>query len=163
MTPAGAATVETRELDFQLGANQGISVEGVLGYGIAHDDSPAVSDTVPAFTIGTQTLHLETGAIESIPTLAGEEADDIDTEIFYVQQFTQIFQVPSTAGGGGGSMHVTPSGLVTFSKPIETARNISHSGLSRAAGQNCEMGVLIYYRYVLFSNAEIGFLLARRQ
>jgi len=163
VTPAGSGDVVTRELDFQLAADAGIQIEAVLGMGDFLDTSPAPSDTVLVGAIGAQTLHLETGAIEDLPLVAAEDADDIDTEIFWAQTFSHVVQVPATAGGGGSGLSVTPSGLVTFARPIQSARNISHSGKTEAAGQNGNFGVLIYYRYIVFTNAELGLLLARRQ
>jgi len=164
VTPTGGANVVSRELDFQLGANQGIEISSVLGYGWVHDDSPTVSDTVPVTAKATQTLHLETGTIEAIPTLAGEDADDIDTEIFYAQthQMTALVGTTNTFGAGI-ALKSEPSGLVVFARPIGTARNVTHSGLNSAAGAFAELGVLIYYHYILFTDAELGFLLARRQ
>lgn len=162
VSPTGTNIV-SRELDFQLGANQGIEIHAVMGYGALSDDSPATSDTVPVTSTGVQSLHLETGTLEDVPSLLGEDADDIDTEIFYVQSYAMQFQIPATAGGGGGSVLVTPSGIVPFNQPITTARNITHRGESFVSGQFLDVGVLIYYNYILFNNAELGFLLARRQ
>lgn len=162
VTPASAA-IESRELDFQLGSNQGIEVLSVLGYGLYADASPATSDTVPVHSIAVQSLHLETGTLESVPALAAEEEDDIDTEIFYVQTYGLMFQVPATAGGGGGTLLVTPTGMVDYKEPIRTARNITHRGECFATGATLEAGVLIFYRYIEFSNNELGFFLARRQ
>jgi len=163
VTPTGATTTVSREIDFQLGAAQGIEIDSVLGYGSFADTSPGVSDTVLIKAVAAQTLHLETGSIEDLPLIGGEDQDDEDTEIFYVQTFQHVSQVPSTAGGGGGGISVNPSGLVAFREPIRTARNITHSGKTEVTGQSLDAGVLIYYHYVEFTNAELGFLLARRQ
>jgi len=163
LTPTGATNVLTRELDFQLAANTGISIRAVLGFGTFRDASPTPSDTVVNIGLGQQTLHLETGATEDAPIDAGDDEDDIDTEIFYVQMFASIFQVPNTAGGGGGYGLVTPNGLVTFDEPIETARNITHRAETVSADTFLHAGMLIYYKYVKFSDQELGFILARRQ
>lgn len=162
VTPTGAAVV-SRELDFQLGADQGISISAVLGGGEAHDDSPAASDTVPALVTATQSLHLETGTLESFPFAGAADEDDIDTEIFWAQSLFGQFQIPATAGGGGGWGAVTPNGLVTFAEPILTARNITHRGETLTTGQQSNSWVLIYYHFVIFTNAELGLFLARRQ
>lgn len=161
VSPTGAANEVSRVLDFQLAADQGIRVEAVLGYGFVHDDSPAASDTVPAAIRAAQTLHLEDGATEDIDFAAGDDSDQLDTEIFYVQSFVEIFQVPATAGGGGGTMSVTPTGLVVFPDPIVSPRNITHKGHTFEADCDLECGVLIYYRYLQFSNDELGVLLSR--
>jgi len=162
VTPSGAVTV-SRELDFNLGSDQGIQIEAVLGIGVFADNSPAASDTVLVQATAIQTIHLETATIEDPPQVGGEDEDDIDTEIIFAQTFGHVVQVPATAGGGGGSIFVTPSGLVVFAQPIQTARNITHSGKTEASGQELFGHVYIYYRYVEFTNAELGFLLARRQ
>lgn len=162
VSPTGAANEVARVLDFQLAADQGIQIDAVLGYGFIHDDSPAASDTVPAAIRGAQTLHLEEGATEDIDFAAGDDDDEIDTEIFFVQSFTEVFQIPATAGGGGGAVSITPSGLVTFPEPIVSPRNITHKGHTFEADCDLEAGVLIYYKYVQFTNAELGVLLSRR-
>jgi len=163
VSPTGATNVVSREIDFQLGARQGIQIHSVLGYGFFADNSPAVSDTIPITDQASQSLHLETGTLETLPLIAGEDEDDTDTEIFWAQAYGVMFQVPSTAGAGGGSLIVTPSSIVDFKNPIQTARNITHSGRTVIAGVEFQGGVLIYYNYVLFNNSELGFLLARRQ
>ena len=162
LSPTGAANEVTQELDFQLGARDGIRINAVLGYGHFHDDSPATSDTVPAQSTATQTLHLETGATEDLPDVAAEDGFDIDTEIFYAQMYGQVIQVPATAGGGGGALTVTPNGLVTFPIPIDSPRNIIHKAVTVGADQDLEAGVLIYYHFVEFSTSELGVILARR-
>lgn len=164
LTPTGAANVLTAEMDFQLSARQGISISSVLGFGSYSDRSPAASDTVPAENAGCQTLHLETGSLEDVPLDDGHDEVNIDTEIFYHQQYSQLFQVWSTAtGGGGGTITVQPTGLVTFDEPILSARNITHRAETVTTGTNLNAGVLIYFHYVEFSLAELGFILARRQ
>jgi len=162
VTPTGAAIV-SRELDFQLGSDQGIEIHSVLGGGILGDASPAASDSVVVVAQAASTLHMETGTLEDFPLVSGEDADDIDTEIFYAQSFAHVVQVPATAGGGGGGVLVTPSGIVNFEEPIRTARNITHRGESFATGQSLDAWVLIYYNYIQFTQAELGFFLARRQ
>jgi len=162
LTPGGASVVSA-ELDFQLGARQGIEISAVLGVGAFSDLNPATSDTVLVAGRATSTLHMETGSLEDPGGEAGDDAVDIDTEIFYMQEFQHVVQVPATAGGGGGGIQVSPSGLVTFSEPIRTARNITHRTETFVTGQSLEAFVFIYYHYILFTNSELGFLLARRQ
>jgi len=163
VTPTGASNEVEREIDFQLGQDIGIGLLGVMGYGIIHDDTPAASDTVPAPARAFQTLHLETGATEDLPNVTGLDADDIDTEIFWAQHYAELFQIPATAGGGGGGVHVTGGlGLDTFPRRIDTARNITHKGATGGADIDLECGVLIYYVYLRFSQAELGAILSRR-
>ena len=162
VSPTGAANAVSRVLDFQLAADQGVQLEAVLGYGVLHDDSPATSDTVPAVARAIQSLHLEEGTTEVLDFAAGDDDDELDTEVVWVQSFAEVFQVPATAGGGGGSLTVTPSGLVVFPDPIVSPRNITHKGYTFEADCDLEAGILFYYRYVQFTNAELGVLLSRR-
>lgn len=162
VSPTGVTNEVSRVLDFQLATDQGIQIEGVLGYGVLHDDTPATSDTVPIAIRASQTLHLEEGATEDLPISTGEDADDLDTEIFYGQVFTEVFQVPATAGGGGGFGYITPSGIWVPPEPILSARNITHKGTTVGADADLEAGVFIYYHFVEFSNAELGVILSRR-
>jgi len=162
VSPTGAGISVGRVLDFQLGPDDGIEIVAVLGYGYYFDNTPATSDTVPAANAASQTLHLEEGALEVIDLEAAEDDDDIDSEIFYVQNWAMNFQVPATAGGGGGGVTVTPSGLVTFAKPILSPRNITHNGRTTTADTFLQAGILLYYHYVRFTSAELGVLLARR-
>jgi len=60
-------------------------------------------------------------------------------------------------------MMVTPSGIVDYKNPMRTARNITHRGQAFVTGTDSIMGLLIFYNYIEFTNAELGFLLARRQ
>jgi len=161
VTPNGASVV-SRVIDFNFATNQGIEITAVLGTGLAIDLSPATSDTVPAAVRGAQSLHLEEGQLEDVPIVAADDADEVDTEVFFQQEFGGLFQVPATAGGGGGS--ATPQNLyLPYKDPILVARNITHRGETTLAGQDGFFGVLIFYHYVVFTIAELGLILARRQ
>lgn len=163
VSPTGAANEVERTIDFQLSGEDGIQVLGVMGYGNLHDDSPPVSDTIPSTAVAHQTLHLEEGATEDLPDATGEDADDIDTEIFYFQWFVQQLVMGSTVTfGAGPSFTAMPNGLWLPPKPILSARNITHKGTTIGADQDLECGVLIYYENVRFSNAELSVQLARR-
>lgn len=160
VTPAGVSEV-TRVLDFNFATNQGIEITSVLGILTGTDLSPAASDTVPITTRFQQSLHLEEGTIEDVPFPSGEDADEIDTEVFFLQETGGMFQVPATAGGGGGNVD-SSNMYLPYRDPILVARNITHRGESLVAGQEAFASVLIFYHYVVFSNAELGLILARR-
>jgi len=163
LSPTGATNELEAELDFQLGPQQGIEIVAVQGYGILHDDTPAVSDTVPITARATQTLHLETGATEDIPVAAAADAVDIDTEIFWIQFFALHIIMGATVTFGAGISHsVMPPGITYFDVPILSPRNITHKATTEGADQDLEAGVMVHYYYVTFSNAELGVLLARR-
>lgn len=162
VTPA-AATVD-RVLDFQLAVNQGIKIHAVLGLVHAiNDSSPVVSDTAITSVRASHHLHMEEGTLEPLPDVSGEDEDDIDTEIFWAQAAFMNYVVGSTATfGAGPALFVSPNGLTVFPEPILSARNITHSGVAIGTDILAEFQVLIYYNYVVFSNAELGLLLARR-
>jgi len=160
VTPNGAAVV-TRVLDFNFAANQGIEITAVLGIVSSADTTPAASDTVPVHIRAAQSLHLEEGTIENVPISGAEDADEIDTEIFFMQEAGGQFQVPATAGGGGGNAG-TNNLYVAYRDPILVARNITHRGEAIVAGQDCLASVLIFYHYVVFTTSELGVILARR-
>ena len=162
LSPTGAANEVTQTLDFQLGAQDGVEITAVMGYGSLHDDSPATSDTVPFNAVAHQTLHLETGETEDLPDAAGEDGFDIDSEIFYVQQFSTFGQIPATAGGGGVGQLVTPAGLINYDPAVRSSRNIIHKATTIGADQDLEAGILFFYHFVRFTLAELGALLGRR-
>jgi len=158
VTPAGAAAV-TREIDFQLGSQEGVEILGVLGT-MRPETLSGVASFVQAG--GVQTLHLETGSLETVPADAGEDEDTIDTEQFYRQDvFGSVFDGTTE---GAASIMVTPSGMLWYpeSSPIRTARNITHRGEGHVATDTWGMHVMIYYRFVRFTLAEMGVILARR-
>lgn len=164
VTPTGAANEVARVLDFQLGSDQGIEINWVLGYGQFYDASPTPSDTVPAHSFAHQTLHLETGETEDLPDDEAEDADDIDSEIFYVQSYASMFIVGNTVTfGAGGSVQVLPAGRVDYQRgELQTARNIIHKATTVEADTFLNAGVLIGYHYLKLSSNELGSILQRR-
>jgi len=161
VTPAGAAVV-SRVLDFNFATNQGIEITAVLGTSRLVDTDPAVSDTAPAIIEGSQSLHLEEGTIEDVPIINAQDADEIDTEVFFQMDVGGMFMVgtTNTFGAGGGSP--AQNLYIAYRDPILVARNITHRGETLVTGQEGKMGVLIFYHYVVFTNAELGLVLARR-
>jgi len=161
VTPTGVAQV-TRVLDFNFASDQGIEITAVLGAIAVTDSSPAPSDTVPVHVRAAQSLHLEEGTIEDVPIAGGDDADEIDTEVFFSQEAGGMFQTgtTNTFGAGGGSP--TNNLYVPFRDPVKVARNITHRGETIVGGQDGQCGVLIFYHYVRFSLAELGLILARR-
>jgi len=158
LTPAGGAVVST-ELDFQLGSRQGIEIHGVLGGMLISDDDAAGGATVTEVN-ADQTLHLETGTLETVPNTAASDTANTDSEIFYRQSYHGT-QIVSTVGALSGFL--SPNGLVMFPETIKASRNITHRTEVVESGTLFEMWLLIYYNYVEFSLAELGVLLARRQ
>jgi len=162
ITPPFAAT--TRELDFQLGARQGIAIQSVLG-GITADPAgftPSPS-TMTEF-VANHTLHLETGSLESVPDASTEDEDTIDSEIFYRQDLWIGGQDDSvTEFRASLASLVVPNGIVPFARPIFTARNITHRGITSNSSLAVLCHVIIYYTFVEFSLSELGLILARRQ
>lgn len=155
-------TAVSRELDFQLGARQGIAIQGVLGSLTWDPANTTVGASLSAMR-GSQTLHLETGSLETVPDAAAEDEDTTDSEIFYEQVMALGGQDDNaTEFRASLAMLVSPTGLVTFSRPIFSARNITHRGITTSATLDMLGAVLIYYVYVEFSLSELGLILARR-
>lgn len=153
----------TRELDFQLGARQGISIEKVVGEILPDAAGVAMNASGTQEFLGNHTLHLETGSLETIPDAAGEDEDTIDTEIFYRQSIMCAGQDDSTTEFRSSVAYmVSPNGELNFPKPLLSARNISHSGKSSTSVFDILCHVTIYYVFVEFSLAELGLILARR-
>lgn len=162
VSPSGAQVV-TRVIDFNFASDQGIQVHGVLGSISSVDLSPTVSDTVPVSITIAQSLHLEEGTIEDVPFADGEDADQIDSEVFFAQHQRGMFQTGATATFGPGGAAPASEFYLPFAKPILVARNITHRGEAETTGQNGHCSVLLFYEYVRFSLQELGLILARRQ
>lgn len=158
LSPAGGAVVSV-ELDFQLGSRQGIEIHGILG-GMQISDFDAGGGSTLTEVNADQTLHMETGTLETVPNVAAADTQNTDSEIFWRQSYTGA-QIISTVGALAGL--ITPNGLVSFPETIKASRNITHRTEVVEAGTLFEMWVLIYYNYVEFTLAELGVLLARRQ
>jgi hypothetical protein len=119
---------------------------------------------VTEFRYGVHTLHLESGSLETVPNQNGQDEDTIDSEVFYRQGLSQGGNDDSTTEFRASlAVTVQPSGIVDFRKPILTARNITHRGISSSANLDLLCHVVIYYTFVEFSLAELGLILARRQ
>jgi len=162
LSPSGVAVV-TQVLDFNFASDQGIMISGVLGSIDSVDETPTPSDTQVARIQVAQSLHLEEGTIEDIPFTDAQDAFQIDTEVFFAQATAGAFQTGSTNtfGAGGNSAHSEL--YLPYAEPILVARNITHRGETGATGQSGDCSVLIFYKYVRFSIAELGLILARRQ
>ena len=155
---AGVSSVETAELDFNIGSREAIEIAAVLGLLIL---STITAVTVPAPIQVVQTLHIEDGTIQDVEVSTSEaDAFDNDSEVIY----EQVMNVDAVIGTDEASemMQVTPSGLVTFPAPILSPINLTHrvennSNLTSAAR------MLIYYRYVELSDAELALQFSRRR
>jgi len=163
VTPIGAQVV-SRVLDFQLGPRMGLELFSVQGscprFG---SGTLGVADNATGLAVtGQQTLHMETGALEDIPISAGEDADDIDTEIFYQMGFALAFVNSGVAGEGATLTAVIGPTYLPFTPTLFVARNITHRGETVNANDEATFNVLIQYRYIEFTDAEMGVLLARR-
>lgn len=150
-----------RTIDFQLGVRQGISIEGVLGEIVIDNGGFTASATTLTAQGGLHTLHLQSGSLETVPDQAGEDEDTIDSEVFYRQQLTVVAIDEPTAQGAAG-ISVTPNGVWVPPRPLFSARNITHRGITFSATLDLLCHVTIYFVFVEFSLAELGLILARR-
>lgn len=153
----------SRELDFQLGARQGISIDKVVGEIMPDPAGISIPSSTIAELTGNHTLHLETGSLENVPSAAAEDEDTIDTEIFFRQSLAICGNDDSsTEFRASLAYHLSPAGDLDFPKPLLTARNITHSGMTDSTSMDLLCHVTIYYTFVEFSLAELGLILARR-
>lgn len=155
---AGVSSVETAELDFNIGSREAIEIAGVLGLLII---STITEVTTPAPIQAVQTLHIEDGMIQDVE-VSTSEADNFDNDSEVIYQ--QVMNVDAVIGVDEASemIDVHPSGLVTFPAPILSPINLTHraennSNLTTAAR------LLIYYRYVALSDAELALQFSRRR
>ena len=155
---ASGDEIVTAELDFQLGVRQGIAINQVVGWVRAVDFS-AIGTSLETNS-HSQSLHLETGTVE-LPSAPGVDEFVLDTEIFYIQT-TILGGITTGAAGAGFALSIDPNAPVVYDPPLFTTRNITHRVESEIAGADLECGVMIRYKYVEFSLAEMGVLLARR-
>lgn len=154
----------SREIDFQLGARQGIAIHGVLGEIMVDPNNVTVNAAVIDYFAGNHTLHLETGSLETVPDAAGEDEDTIDSEIFFRQGiFFGGNDDVTTEFRASLAIQGVPGEMIAFPRPIFTARNITHSGITTISNMDILCHVIIYYVFVEFSLAELGLILARRQ
>lgn len=153
------ATVVSRVLDFNLGAQQGIELAVVSG-GMAIDSVVESTDTQEL--MADQSLHLEAGQIETIGNQTGEDEDLIDTEVIWQQFLSMLIQEEAaTRGGSHAAISVSPAGPVVLPSGVYSARNITHAAKSETnLFVSCHVHILYYY--ILFSLGELGLLLARR-
>lgn len=160
LSPTGII-VESAVLDFQLGARMGLEIFGVLATGVSGFNAGFLTASEKTGQ-GVQSLHLESGALEAPPALQIGDGFDIDTEIFWQQD--RAFTGESQGGTAGSAMAIVQSseGMTVFPVPVLSARNISHRAEVFTANHIEGFGVLIYFRYIEFTDAEMGILLARR-
>lgn len=153
----------SRVIDFQLGARQGIAISSVLGEILPGPAQLTISTTTLSLFTGVHTLHLESGNLETVPDLAAEDEDTIDSEVFYRQSvIIGGNDDVTTEFRASLAIMAMPNGVVEYRQPIFAARNITHRGISSSSSFGFNAHVTIYYTFVEFSLAELGLILARR-
>ncbi len=159
ITPISTTPV-SRVIDFQLGARQGIQIEQIAG---SMSLSSLTESTDFQEESGVQTLHLESGSLETVPFVDAADEDTIDSEIVFYQAMTALFQEEAaTRGGSAMALLVTPNTPIVFATPLFMARNPTHSGVMIGTTVLAMFHLTIYYKFVEFSLAELGLILARR-
>ncbi len=163
ITPSDTAV--SRVIDFQLGARQGIAISAVLGSMLPDPSNTTISAAGIVIMNAVHTLHLESGSLEVVPDVGGEDEDTIDSEVFYRQVGTLIGNDDLTTEFRASiTYHSDPNGMVEYprDKPVFSARNITHRGISTNSSLDFLAHVTIYYTFVEFSLSELGLILARR-
>jgi len=154
-----AGTLESVELDFNIGNREAIEIASVLG--IINVSSITEGASILPIAV-EQSLHVEDGQIETILS-AETDADsfDNDSEVIYQQSATMVSFNGTTEGAA--YLEITPSGLVTYAHPIVSAINLTHRSDNAAGSSGSACILLIEYRYVELTNEELGFFFARRR
>lgn len=154
VTPAGAEVV-SREIDFDLGARLGIKILWTLT-SIQTLGNPTADVNLDYLA----SVHLESDALEDLPVAAGDDEDNIDSEVIHLHPFSYIHS--ESAAGLGASVGSSHLHLV-HDPSIVFARNPTFRGESVSASGTAIMHLLMAYKYVELTNAElIGVLTSRR-
>lgn len=154
-----AATEETAELDFNISTREAIEIAGILGT-LAPTAATASASNVPV--LSEQSLHAEDGTIEALNS-TGAAADQFenDSEVVYHQVLSVVSFDGTTEGGS--ALSVTPSGWVTYPRPLLLPFNPTHRVDNEAASLDVGATLLIMYRYVELSVSELALEFARRR
>jgi len=155
----GTASLESAELDFNIGTREAIEIASVYGH---LPVTVITTSTSIAPVHAVQSLRVEDGTVE---VLSNDAADadqfDNDSEVIFEQNKTFVsFDVATE--GGGPAVAQSPTGQIVFANPILSAINLTHVvenvGLTTVGGL-----LLIEYRYVSLSDRELAFQFARRR
>ncbi len=157
---AVAGGVETEELDFNMGPGMGVEL-GTITFGL----------WLPVFTFSSTmvsyaaylSLHAETGTLEGLTA----EGHRLDTEVLHEAAWLMAAQDEAATRGGSALSHGWSS---PPEKPYNPERQLYlvQNATFRVESSNGNLSltsafVRITYRYVSFTDAEMGFLLARRR
>lgn len=155
----GVSTVETAELDFNIGAREAIEIAAVLGILILSTITESATGIDPHAAI--QTLHVEDGTIQDVE-VSSSEADnfDNDSEVIYEQVMNMAAFNGTTEAAA--MLEVHPSGLVTFPEPIVSPINLTHR-VENNSTSTVSARLFMYYRYVELTDAELALQFSRRR
>lgn len=153
------ATQESVELDFNIGSREAIEIAGILG---TLAPTAAVATGTPTPVLSEQTLHAEDGTIQALnsPASAADQFER-DSEVLYHQVLSVIAFDGSTEAAG--AIAVTPSGWVTYPRPILLPFNPTHRSDNEGAVLDVGATLLLMYRYVQLSDTELALEFARRR
>ena len=158
LTPVDVQVVEA-ELDFQLGPSMAIVIDWVQAY-LAEFSWVASAVWLPYRWV--QTLHLETGPLEDVPVSAGEDEQNVDSEIFYAHAVAALGHDTAVAVGGSASGVTQGNTVMHYREPVVSVRNITHRAEGFTVGGQAGLGVLIAYKYVELTKDEFVLNLAKR-
>lgn len=137
-----------QELDFQLGPKQGIQIEWILGSLGNISETPGADATSTA----QQSVHLEEDATEDIPIATDEDAVNVDTEMIFHMQAHFILDLTTS-----GMSHVPqPVHLwVPYGGELKTTRNLTHRAEGAGATREYRAAILMAFKYIELSDAEL--------
>jgi len=157
------STTETDEVDFELGADQGIELLGFKH--ILSDQDSTLGTAGPLHGQAQVSLHAETQSLED-PNL---DADDTVRDSEIVDAAVAIIDQSDDSGAAQGGMTVdrpmTSSGWMWYPSDVRPifVVNLTHRVETDGVMTSVNSTYLLLYRYVRLSAAELGNFLALRR
>jgi len=162
-TPTSAGTALTQTLDFNLSERQGVEI---LGIDFLHWHPDGTVNTAFLHTGCLTSIHLETGTVEDLPhATADSDGTVMDSEVLAWAYYESVLQDEASTRGGSAAVS---EGTVQYWRPPErgeavySARNLQHRAETLHSSADIKSAVLVHYRFVEFSLAELGWILARQ-
>lgn len=151
------SSVESVELDFNIGTQEAIEISGIQG-GLQPFSVVSAATIVPL--IMQQSIHVEDGTLETL-SIDATDADqfDNDSEVIFEQR-AGLIAFDGTTEGGAALEGFNKS--YKFARPIISPINLTHRGENNGACTGIAV-VIIEYRYVRLSTQELAFQFARRR
>lgn len=157
---AGAART-IQEVDFDLGPNEAIEIFAISG--IMTQPGLTTSNTTTAEG-AVQSVHVEDDNARAVELLISDtDAFQLDDEAIYKQGLFLVQKGDNVNHDTGFGLSVQPTTPIVYPVPIIAATNLSHVIRTADADLDIAGTVDIHYRYVMLSQNELAFAIARRR